>query len=122
MLDERGHDTSSSLDTKGQGVTLRISCVFSDVSQERMAAWTAAPYATASLGLMLLLGSFATEEVRHELDDTGDTSGSTNENNFVDASLVDFRVVEDGAEAAGPPAVNVEERRRVVTGDDTGVG
>ena len=33
------------------------SCVFSDVSPVRMAAWTAAPYATASSGLIERLGS-----------------------------------------------------------------
>ena len=42
-----------------------------------------------------LVGLFAAEEVRHEPDDTGDTGGSTNEDDFVDASPVDFRVAED---------------------------
>mmetsp|Transcript_8158 Transcript_8158/g.14700 ORF Transcript_8158/g.14700 Transcript_8158/m.14700 type:complete len:240 (+) Transcript_8158:790-1509(+) len=34
------------------------SCTFSEVSPDRMAAWTAAPYATASSGLMDLHSSF----------------------------------------------------------------
>src|ERR1700676_1772453 len=42
---------------KGAISRRRRSCVFSDVSPERMAAWTAAPYVTASSGLMLLWDS-----------------------------------------------------------------
>jgi len=44
---------------KDRGATLMRSksCVFFEVSPEMMAAWTAAPYATGSSGLMLLLGS-----------------------------------------------------------------
>src|SRR5262245_56106486 len=59
-LDESSHDTTSCFDTnyyQGTGATSRRSCVLSEVSPERMAACTAAPYATASSGLMLLLGS-----------------------------------------------------------------
>mmetsp|Transcript_22411 Transcript_22411/g.42738 ORF Transcript_22411/g.42738 Transcript_22411/m.42738 type:complete len:337 (-) Transcript_22411:604-1614(-) len=45
---------------RDRGVTSRRSksCTFSDPSPERMAACTAAPYATASSGLMLLHSSF----------------------------------------------------------------
>ena len=42
---------------RGETSSKSKSCVFSEVSPERMAAWTAAPYATASSGLIDLLGS-----------------------------------------------------------------
>src|SRR6266545_6872993 len=40
---------------RGATSSRRRSCIFSEVSPERIAAWTAAPQATASLGLMLSL-------------------------------------------------------------------
>jgi hypothetical protein len=42
-----------------------------------------------------LVGLLAVEEVGHEFDDTGDTGGSTNKDDFVDGGFVNFRVAED---------------------------
>jgi hypothetical protein len=52
-----------------KGATLRRSrsCVFSNVLSERMAAWTAPQYATASSGVDGLVGLFAIEEFGYEL-------------------------------------------------------
>ena len=61
----------------------------------RMAAWTAAPYATASSGLIDLLGSLPLKEVEDKLDDTRDTSGTANGDYLVDLGLVDLRIAED---------------------------
>ena len=61
----------------------------------RMAAWTAAPYATASSGLIDLLGSLPLKEVEDKLDDTRDTSGTANGDDLVDLGLVDLRIAED---------------------------
>ena len=58
MLDKHSHDTISGLNIQRQGSNIEeveILCVFLDMSPERMEAWTVAPYATASSGLMLLI-------------------------------------------------------------------
>ena len=47
------------------------------------------------VGVDRLVGLLAVEEVGDELDDTGDTSGTTDENDFVDVGLVDLGVTED---------------------------
>ena len=44
---------------------------------------------------MGLFGSLAVEEVGDELDNTGDTGGATDEDNYVHLGLVDLRVAED---------------------------
>jgi len=55
------------------------------------------------VGVDALVGLLAVEEVRHELDDTGNTSGATDEDDLVDVGLVDLGVTEyllDGLESA----------------------
>ena len=59
-LDEIGHLPTGSLDTDGErGNVEQKAWVFSDVSPLRIAAWTAAPKATASSELIDLFGSVA---------------------------------------------------------------
>ena len=47
------------------------------------------------VGVDRLVRLLAVEEVGNKLDDTWDTSGTTNQDNFVDVGLVDLRVTED---------------------------
>jgi len=47
------------------------------------------------VGVDAHVGLLAIKEVGHELDDTGDTSGTTDEDDFMHVVLVDLGVVED---------------------------
>lgn len=47
------------------------------------------------VGVDALVGLLAVEEVRHELDDAGNTGRATNEHDFVDIGLVNLGVAED---------------------------
>ena len=82
-----------------RGATSRRSrsWVFSEVSPLRMAAWTAAPYATASLGLIDVLGSLQLKESDTSLI-TQDTSGTADQDDLVYLVLVDLGVDEDLAD------------------------
>ena len=53
-----------------------------------MVAWTAAPYATALSGLTV-------EEVGHELDDTRNTRGTTDQDDFMHVGFVDLRITQN---------------------------
>jgi hypothetical protein len=54
-------------------------------------------YATASSGLMLLLGSLPLRksEVRNKFDNTRNTSGTTDQDDFMDVRFVNLGVAED---------------------------
>jgi len=58
-----------------------------------MVAWTV--ISDSLVRVDPLVGLLAIEEVRHKFDDTGDTSGATNEDDFGDVRLVNFRVEKD---------------------------
>jgi hypothetical protein len=47
------------------------------------------------IGFDGLVGHLAIEEVRHEFDNTKDTGGATDEDDFVDVGLIDLRISED---------------------------
>lgn len=47
------------------------------------------------IGVDALVGLFAVEEVGDEFDDTGNTSGTTDEDDFMNAGLVDLGVTEN---------------------------
>jgi hypothetical protein len=42
-----------------------------------------------------LVGLFAADEIGNEFDDTGETSGTTDQDDFMDVRLVNLRVAED---------------------------
>ena len=96
-LDERRHDTTSGLDTEGER---------SDIEEEQIlgllggvagkdGSLDSGTVRDGLVGVDRLVGLLAVEEVRHKLDNTGDTGGTTNENDLVDLGLVDLRVTED---------------------------
>jgi hypothetical protein len=66
------------------------SCVFSNVSPERMAAWTVTPFVRVDA-----LVVFLAVEVRDEFDDTGNTGGATDQDDLSHVGLVDLRVPQD---------------------------
>ena len=61
---------------------------------DKMAAWTAAPYATASSGLMDLHRLLAVEELGEQMLHLRDARGTADQDDFVDCALVDLGVLE----------------------------
>ena len=47
------------------------------------------------IGIDRLVGFFAVEKVGHQLDDTRNTGGTTDEDNLVDVGLVDLGITQD---------------------------
>ena len=80
---------------RGATSSRRILEVCSDVSPERIAAWTLAPYAMASSALFDFLQFLPVEEVADELHDTWGTSRAANEDDLVHLGFVDLGVAED---------------------------
>jgi hypothetical protein len=95
-LDESGHDTSGSLDTEGKRGDVEEKKVLSLL---RGVTGKDGTLDGSTIGNNLvrvddLVGLFAVEEVGNKLDDTGDTSGTTDHDDFMDVRLVNLRVAE----------------------------
>ena len=72
------------------------SWIFSEVSPERMnGGLDNGTVGDSIIGSDGLAGLLAIKEVGDKLDDTGNTSGRTNEDDFVNTGLADLRVAED---------------------------
>ena len=100
ILDGGSHDTASSFNTKGQGGNIEkeeILCFLGYVLKNNYSL----DCSTVCDSLVRIVGLLAIEEVRHEFDNMRDMCRSTNEDNFVHAGLVNFRVSEDSQQARG---------------------
>ncbi len=97
-LDERSHDTTSSLDTDGQ---------WSDVEKQDLAGGLgggitgenggldSGTVGNSLIGVDGLVGLLAVEEVGDHLLDLGDTGGTTDQDDLVDGGLVNLSIAED---------------------------
>src|SRR5271154_5997583 len=96
-LDEGGHDSTSSLDTHGQ---------WRDIQQEEIlgllrgitredGGLNCCTIGDGFVGIDGFVGFFSVEEIADEFLDTRDTSGTSNEDDFVDGLFVDFGIAED---------------------------
>jgi hypothetical protein len=97
VLDESGHDTTSSLDTHGEGSNVeqeKVLGLLGGVARENggLDGSTISMGLTGVDGLVRLL---AVEEVRDKLYNTRDMGGATDEENLVDVWFVDLRVTEN---------------------------
>jgi len=85
-LDESGHDTTGILNTerKRSDIEKKALGLFRSVARKNGGLDNGA-IGNGLIGVDDLVGLLAVEEVRHELYDTGNTSGGTNKDNVVDA-------------------------------------
>lgn len=104
-LDESGHNTTSGLDTSGKRSDIEqediLSLLRSITAQD--SGLDSSAVGDSLVGVDALVGLFAVEEVGDELDNTRNTSGTTDEDDFVDVRLVDLGIPEnllDGLESA----------------------
>ena len=96
-LDEGGHDTTSGLDTEGKRGNIEeeeILGLLGGVTREN-GGLDSGTVGDSLIGVDGLAGLLAVEEVGDKLDDTGNTGGTTDEDDFVNVGLVDLGVTED---------------------------
>jgi len=95
-LDELSHDTTSSLETEGERSDIEKEQVIDSLSS-LVGKDSGLHGGTVSDGLIRVDGSvgfLSVEEFLEELLDLGDTSGTTDENDFVDGALIQFGIAE----------------------------
>ena len=82
---------------KGAISRRRRSCVFSFLGcvAGKDSSLDCSTVCDGLIGVDALVGLLAIEEVRHELDNTGDTGGTVQEDNIVDIRLVDLGVAQN---------------------------
>ena len=96
-FDEGGHNTTSGLDTEGKRGNIEKEQVLSLLGgvSGKNGGLDSGTVGDSLVGVDALVGLLAVEEVGHELDDTGDTGGATDEDDFVHVALIDLGVAED---------------------------
>ena len=95
-LDEGGHDTTSGLDTEGKRGNIEekeILGLLGGVTREN-GGLDSGTISDSLIGVDRHAGLLAVEEVGDKFDNTGNTGRTTDEDDFVDVALVDFRVAE----------------------------
>ena len=96
-LDESGHDTPGSLDTGGKRGNVekkKVLCLLRGVTRKD-SSLNCSTIGNSLIRVDALVGLLAVEEVGNKFDDTRDTSGTTDQDDFMDVRLVDLRVAED---------------------------
>ena len=96
--DELGHHTTSSLDTGREGSDIEQQDLVGGLGRSvtrQDSSLDGGTVGNSLIGVDALVGLLAVEVVGDELLDTGDTSGTTNEDNLVDEALVDLGVSEN---------------------------
>ena len=93
--DELGHDTTSGLDTECQGVDINENDITEGLVAGQNTTLNSSTVSNGLIGVDRLVGLLAFEEVGHELDNTGDTSGTTDKDDFVNIGLVDLGIMQD---------------------------
>lgn len=95
---ELGHHTTSSLDTGGERSDIEQQDLVGGLGRSvtrQDSSLDGGTVGNSLIGVDALVGLLAVEVVGDELLDTGDTSGTTNEDNLVDEALVDLGVSEN---------------------------
>jgi hypothetical protein len=96
--DELGHHTTSSLDTGGERSDIEQQDLVGGLGRSvtrQDSSLDGGTVGNSLIGVDALVGLLTVEVVGDELLDTGDTSGTTNEDNLVDEALVDLGVSEN---------------------------
>jgi NAD-specific glutamate dehydrogenase len=96
MLDEGGHDTSSSLNTKGKGGNIKEKKILSllrGVTGGKDGSLDSSTIGDGLIRVDALLGLLAVEEVGNKLDDTRDTSGTTGDDDGRESSITDLKKI-----------------------------
>ena len=96
-LDERGHDTSGSLDTEGNRGNVeeeKVSSLLRGVTGKD-GSLDGSTIGNSLIRVDTLVRLLAVEEVGNKFDDTGNTSGPTNQDDFMNVRLVDLGVAKD---------------------------
>jgi hypothetical protein len=83
---------SSCLDTKGKGV---LSLLRGVTVTGKDGSFGSSTRGNSLIRVDVLVGLIAVEEVRNKFDDTGNTSGTTDQDDFVDIRLDDLGVADD---------------------------
>jgi hypothetical protein len=96
-LDQRSHDTTSSLDTEGQrgDVEKKDLLGLGGGVSSKDSSLDGSTVGNSLIGVDGLVGLLSVEEVGDELLDLGDTGGTTDQDDLVDGGLVDLGVAED---------------------------
>ena len=95
-LDESGHDSSGRLDTEGKRGSVGTEEILSLLrGVEEAGGLGSGTIGNSLIRVDAFVELLAVEEVGNKLDDTGNTSGTTNQNYFMDVRLVDLGVTED---------------------------
>jgi NAD-specific glutamate dehydrogenase len=96
-LNKSGYDTSGSLDTKGKRGNFKEEKVLSLLRcvTGKNGSLNGSTIRNSFIRVDNLVRLLAVEEVGNKFDDTRDTSGTTDQHDFVDARLVDLGVTED---------------------------
>lgn len=96
-LDKSSHDTTSGLDTSGEGSDIEEEDVLGLLGRvtAQDSSLDSGTVSDGLIGVDALVGLLAVEEVGDELDDAGNTGGATNEDDLVHVGLVDLGVAED---------------------------
>ena len=96
-LDKSSHDTTSRLDTerkRGNIEEKKVLSLFRGVARKD-GSLDGSTIGNGLVGVDALIGLLAAEEVGDKFDDTGDTGGTTDQDNFMDVRLVAFCITED---------------------------
>lgn len=97
-LDERGHDTTSGLDTDGERGDVQEKDLVGGLGRSvtrQDSSLDSGTVGDSLVGVDRLVGLLAVEEVGDELLNLGDTGGTTNKDDLVDGRLVALGVTEN---------------------------
>lgn len=96
-LNQRSHDTTSSLDTKGKWGNVEQQDLLSlrrGITRKN-GGLDGSTVGDSFVGIDGLIGLLPVEKVGHQLLDLGDTGRTTNQDNLVDRAFIDLRVAKN---------------------------
>merc|ERR1719159_503886 len=98
LFNELGHNSSDGFNTEGQRGHVNEEDIFDDVRVVSLkdTGLNSSTVGNSFIGVDSSVGFFSSEEVFHQLLDLGNTSGTTNQHNFVKFGLFQSSVFQDG--------------------------